>query len=311
MSKIAKLDISNVLGVHSLLSHAHVGLQLHPPAWRTPLPSIQLRHYYLFTFKSTLQHCHHHSSPPTENISISLSLSPPFSWAVAMVNPLLYVLAAISTITTCTASSLTLTIPSSNILPNPQVLPATTHATLTTLPAPPHAAQNAKHILSAPLTSSGTFVFPTVQGTSAKESYLLDIRSREYVFAPYRVDVAADGRILGIWETFRGNQWDNRGAEKYTAPVGGSSHQQAGNEVMVEAKVLARRGFYEERPRCKCLHFNDIRTGVRDPGNHCMRLNWPGQFPLSVCLRTPCFYWASSRWQPPSACPSFLRTVRT
>jgi hypothetical protein len=221
----------------------------------TVLPCLQFNSAIIIYLPSN-QHCNIVTTthrPNGEYFDFSLSLS--FSWAVAMVSPLLYVLAAISTITASTASSLTLTIPSSNILPNPQVLPPTTHATLTTLPAPPHAAQNAKHILSAPLTSSGTFVFPAVQGTSGKESYLLDIRSREYVFAPYRVDVAADGRILGIWETFRGNQWDNRGAEKYTAPVGGGSHQQAGNEVMVEAKVLARRGFYEERPRCKCLHF--------------------------------------------------------
>lgn len=200
-----------------------------------------------------------------------------------MVNSLVYLLAAISAIAaSTTASSLTVTIPSSNFLPNPQSLPPSTHATLTTLPT----AQNAaKHILSAPLTSSGNFVFPdVVPGSSGgKESYLLDIRSREYVFAPYRVDVAADGRILGIWETFRGNQWDNRGAEKYTAPVGGGN-QHGGNEVMVEAKVLSRRGFYEERPRCKCTELEVLARlyGVRTKWVHFL-----GQSPPLVSSRIP------------------------
>jgi hypothetical protein len=169
-----------------------------------------------------------------------------------MATSIVYLLAAFSAIAASAASSLAITIPSSNILPNPHVLPPTTHATLTTLPS--SQTSQKKSVLSAPLTSSAGFVFPEVVGTSRKESYLLDIRSREYVFAPYRVDVAADGSILGIWETFRGNQWDNRGAEKYMASVGGisSSHQPGDHDVSVDAKVIARRGFYEERPKCKC-----------------------------------------------------------
>src|SRR5699024_7557530 len=77
-------------------------------------------------------------------------------------------------------------------------------------------------------------------------SYLLDIRSAEYVFAPYRVDVAADGKVLGVWETFRGNPWDNRGAEKFNAVDAA-----ARKDVTVEAKLLAKRGFYEQRSSCK------------------------------------------------------------
>ncbi|GAD99451.1 hypothetical protein NFIA_037810 [Paecilomyces variotii No. 5] len=151
---------------------------------------------------------------------------------------------------TTAASSLTVTIPPSNFLPNPNVLPAGTHATLTTLSESPK--ENA-NILSAPLTSSSTFTFPSLPAPSKSESgsqskpksYLLDIRSREYVFAPYRVDVAADGTVIGVWETFRGNAWSNRGAEMFVATVGGSAIE----DVIVPAKVLARRGFYEERAK--------------------------------------------------------------
>ncbi|KAJ5222764.1 uncharacterized protein N7469_009004 [Penicillium citrinum] len=94
------------------------------------------------------------------------------------------------------------------------------------------------------LTRSSTLVFRNIP-SGHPESYLLDIRSSEYVFAPYRVDVAADGSILGVWETFRGNPWDNRGAEKYVVDV---ANKRTVN-VIVEAKVLGRKNFYEERAK--------------------------------------------------------------
>jgi hypothetical protein len=139
------------------------------------------------------------------------------------------------------SSSLTIIVPSSGPLPNPHALPATTHATLTTLPS-----GGRDNILSASLTRAATFVFEDFPVAEA-ESYLLDIRSAGgYVFAPYRVDVAADGSILGVWETFRGNPWDNRGAEKYIVDVG-----KKGGDVVVEAKVVGRKAFYEERAKCE------------------------------------------------------------
>ncbi|CAI7659351.1 unnamed protein product [Penicillium pancosmium] len=138
------------------------------------------------------------------------------------------------------AASLTISIPPSTNLPNPHVLPATTHATLTTLPQE----DRHDHILTTSLTRSSTLVFRNIP-SGAPESYILEIRSAGFVFAPYRVDVAADGSILGIWETFRGNPWDNRGAEKYVVDV---ANKRTTN-VVVEAKVLGRKGFYEERAK--------------------------------------------------------------
>jgi hypothetical protein len=101
--------------------------------------------------------------------------------------------------------------------------------------------------LTAPLTRSASFVFRNLKATKP-ESYLLDIRSAEYVFAPYRVDISADGTVLGMWETYRGNPWDNRGPEKFVVDAAAGNGAKA-SEVTVEAKVLARRGFYEERAR--------------------------------------------------------------
>ena len=166
----------------------------------------------------------------------------------------LFSLLSASTLATAASAArhLTITIPPSTILPNPNILSANTHATLTTFTKN----TNDNHHFAAPLTRSATFNFHHLPASSKPESYLLDIRSPEYVFAPLRVDVAADGSLLGIWETFRGNPWDNRGAEKFvfdaSAPRGGNSG--AEEAVMVEAKVLARRGFYEERSKCMFSH---------------------------------------------------------
>ncbi|KAE8134893.1 hypothetical protein BDV38DRAFT_148665 [Aspergillus pseudotamarii] len=152
--------------------------------------------------------------------------------------------------TVVATSALTVVIPPSNLLPNPNALSSDTHATLSSIP-PPTRSKNAHvspHLLTAPLTRSATFIFQDLDSTGKPESYLLDVRSAEYVFTPYRVDVAADGTVLGVWETFRGNPWENRGAERYVLDAASVDTTKL-SEVAVDAKVLARRGFYEERPK--------------------------------------------------------------
>ncbi|OAX76851.1 hypothetical protein ACJ72_08856, partial [Emergomyces africanus] len=151
------------------------------------------------------------------------------------------------------ASILTISIPASNLLPNPNALPASTHATLTTLRSAPSSSSPSSSSsssgtsapasglhLKAPLSRQSNFVFRIPSGEGeGPQSFLLDIRSRDYIFAPYRVDVDAEGGVVGVWETYRGNAWDNRGAEKGMVRVG--------DVVVVEAKVMATRVFYEER----------------------------------------------------------------
>ncbi|OJJ44857.1 hypothetical protein ASPZODRAFT_134256 [Penicilliopsis zonata CBS 506.65] len=156
-------------------------------------------------------------------------------------------LLATAVATTATASSLTITIPSTNVLPNPHVLPAGTHATLTAVSRGDSEGKESpiENLLTASLTRSSTFVFRNLPDLSGPESYLLDIRSAEYVFAPFRVDVDAHGSVSGVWETFRGNAWDNRGGERY---IRGENTDVNAN-VVIEAKVLARRTFYAERPQ--------------------------------------------------------------
>ncbi|KAE8335580.1 hypothetical protein BDV24DRAFT_6405 [Aspergillus arachidicola] len=154
--------------------------------------------------------------------------------------------------TVVVTSALTVVIPPSNLLPNPNALPSGTHATLTSIPSSTQSKSGhvSPHSLTAPLTRSATFIFQNLDCTGKPESYLLDVRSAEYVFTPYRVDVAADGTVLGIWETFRGNPWENRGAERYVLDAASVNAAKL-PEVAVDAKVLARRGFYEERPKCE------------------------------------------------------------
>ncbi|KAK2807016.1 hypothetical protein FQN50_005590 [Emmonsiellopsis sp. PD_5] len=151
-------------------------------------------------------------------------------------------LSLLSLISHSAAAILTITIPPTHQLPNPNTLPGSTHATLTTLSSSSTSASGTPGLLRAPITRKSTFEFQTPAGP---QSYLLDIRSRDYIFAPYRVDVDAEGGVIGVWETYRGNAWDNKGVEKVLVRSGTSG--QGGEVVVVEANVVGKRGFYEER----------------------------------------------------------------
>ena len=105
------------------------------------------------------------------------------------------------------AVHLRLIIPSSTALPNPNVLPPSTSATLTTL----------SQVLNSPLRADNVFDFRNV----SSGSYLLDIHCHTNSFAPLRVDVheglklengqARDVEEIEVFGTFRGNEWSNKG----------------------------------------------------------------------------------------------------
>ncbi|KND94652.1 ER membrane protein complex subunit 7 [Tolypocladium ophioglossoides CBS 100239] len=123
-----------------------------------------------------------------------------------------------------TTTTLTLSLPAS---PNPFALPASTHATLASL--------GAHH--AAPLSAINTFVFRNV----TPGSYLADVHCATDAFRPLRVDVAADGGVRA-WETFRGNEWGNRG-EALEVKDG----------RVVEVRAVGKKNYFMERPKFSAL----------------------------------------------------------
>jgi O-acetylhomoserine/O-acetylserine sulfhydrylase len=150
-----------------------------------------------------------------------------------------------------TTTKITLRLPPAGqnpALPNPHLLPAATHATLTT----------AGRALSAPLSTANTFVFRDV----APGSYLVDVHCATHGFVPYRLDVtfprltgeekgdkAGGGLEVSAWETFRGNDWGNKGEG---VPVGVAV---GGGEVEVEVRVRGGKGYFMERSGCEFFLF--------------------------------------------------------
>lgn len=137
-------------------------------------------------------------------------------------------LQALSLFSLASTATVRLSIPPSPQIPNPAILPASTHATLTTL--------GASHV--APLTTDNTFVFRNV----TPGSYLGDVHCPTHGFAPLRVDII-DENNLRVWETYRGNDWENKGEEM----------RPAGNVPAFPVKVLGSKIFYTERSSCELL----------------------------------------------------------
>lgn len=137
-------------------------------------------------------------------------------------------------------TTINLVIPATHLLPNPRSLPPQTHATLSSF----HSGA------SAYLSPANTFAFHNV----SEGSYLLDVHSPTHAFAPLRVDVlpvvAGAGQTekeertarlkIAAWETYRGNDWNNKG-EAAAVTNGGA----------LEVKVLGPKNFFMERSSCK------------------------------------------------------------
>ncbi|KAL2290188.1 hypothetical protein FJTKL_00667 [Diaporthe vaccinii] len=137
-------------------------------------------------------------------------------------------------------TTINLVIPATHMLPNPRSLPPQTHATLSSF----HSGA------SAYLSPANTFAFHNV----SEGSYLLDVHSPTHAFAPLRVDVvpvvAGAGQTekeertarlkVAAWETYRGNDWNNKG-EAAAVTNGGA----------LEAKVLGPKNFFMERSSCE------------------------------------------------------------
>lgn len=113
------------------------------------------------------------------------------------------------------------------------VLPASTHATL-------HSAGPA---LSAPLRRDGSFVFTDVPAGS----YLLSVHARDHAFENLRVDVDADEKARA-WQTFRGNEWSNKGEKR------GEAGRDEG-KLVAEVRAVAKKEYYQERGGFNVMSF--------------------------------------------------------
>jgi ER membrane protein complex subunit 7 len=140
-------------------------------------------------------------------------------------------------VTSILAASLRINIPPSSLLPNPNTLPASTHATLTSsaIPSP----------LRAVIRKGNYISFPS---SPAPGSYLLNIYTRDYVLAPYRIDIGPDLAIIGAFETYRGTQWSDHGVSLIPGTTQlADTHTVKADALTINAKVLSRKNFYETR----------------------------------------------------------------
>lgn len=137
--------------------------------------------------------------------------------------------------TSASAARFLLQVPTTGLL-NPSTLPSTTHATL----------QSSGEPLDAYLTRSNTFNFANV----SEGSYLATVHCRDYIFEPLRIDVSLEEAVEGsgekkevvkAWQTFLGNEWDNKG----------ESRGEGGNGLVVEARVVGTKYYYQERGGCE------------------------------------------------------------
>jgi len=78
-----------------------------------------------------------------------------------------------------------------------------------------------------------------------------------YAFAPLRLDVVVPRESaevkVGAWETFRGNDWDNKGPAVPVTTAGAGGNGGTGTVVMVDVRVVGAKGYFMERSSCTFL----------------------------------------------------------
>ncbi|KAF2097451.1 hypothetical protein NA57DRAFT_77708 [Rhizodiscina lignyota] len=127
------------------------------------------------------------------------------------------------------AALITVSIPNTPLV-NPSSLPASTHATLDE-----HGVK-----LDAPITRANTFVFHNV----SSGSYLLSVFCKDYAFENLRIDVTGEEERIEAWQTFRGNEWDNKGESRAGVVPG-----------QVEVRPVVAKDYYQQRSGFSVLSF--------------------------------------------------------
>lgn len=158
---------------------------------------------------------------------------------------------------TIEAASIILRIQPSNLLPNPNALPPSTHATII--------APNGEVVQSS-IRNDNTIILDPITTIG---SHLLSIYTRDFVFASYRIDTnlnpsspqasalpekADDILISFAAQTFPGTQWSDTGISllpQNPAPNPDAPADQRSlpvSSLTIVPRVLAAKNFYEDRP---------------------------------------------------------------
>ena len=121
-------------------------------------------------------------------------------------------------------------------------------------------------------------MFPEVDDAS----YLLTIHSRDHFFPPLRVDVSKSetGQSVEAWQTFRGNEWSNKG------PSFGSGT----DELSIEVRASGQKEYYQARGGFSLLSFLKSPMILMALGSVVMIFGMPymmenSELPLPNCPR--------------------------
>jgi ER membrane protein complex subunit 7 len=137
---------------------------------------------------------------------------------------------------TISAATLEIILPATTALQNPNTLPSSSRAQLSS---------SGNALLSVPLSKSNSFLFTDVPSGS----YLLSVHSRDVAFENLRVDVTNDGEggeeVVSAWTTWRGNEWANKGEVR--------GEGRGSGVVRIECRAVWGKEFYQQRASCKCL----------------------------------------------------------
>jgi len=175
---------------------------------------------------------------------------------------------------TVLAANISFLIPSTPLLPNPSQLPSSTSATLARL----------GHSTTTRLTRRNTFDFADL----TVGSYLFTIACRDFAFQLLRVDVttnmAGDSAVLtervDTWQTYWGNEWDNKGEYR-----GGDAVKDA-NAIVVHIQPLGMKDYYMLRSGCE--YFSLARCmRVYMSNQRMLTIETLPQSPSWTCSKTP------------------------
>jgi hypothetical protein len=138
-------------------------------------------------------------------------------------------------------TSVTFQVQATHQLPNPYAVPPSTHATLSSF----------RKTQRTPISLDNSFVFHNV----TPGSYLVDIHCATHAFAPLRLDVlvpspddstAQPALTLKAWETYRGNDWDNKGQVAVL------------RNGVFDVHALGQKNYFMERSKCEYPAFATV-----------------------------------------------------